>query len=297
MDETRGINPEEIKQDEAEWISKASIGGMIWAEKYQGKGYKYDITSHYPAIMSNTHSIYPIKRGNFKIIKNEDIQKFAPTGIYHCKITGVDKRLFRDNFENYYTNRDIEHARSLGGKVDLIQDGKPNMLEYPRKTHCITGSELFGKYVETIFELKKQGIKMAKNILNILWGLLCEKDDFHMKFNRNSEFQINDGMEMVNIVPINEDEYNINLAKKNKTYKTPYARIAPFLLSNGRQKIANVIKPNIDKIVRVHTDGFVSKEKLEYKFGKELGDLKYEGYCETVNVKNCIDIGDGEWII
>ena len=36
------------------------------------------------------------------------------------------------------------------------------------------GAFLFNKYVDELYELKMKGIQGAKEILNILWGALCE---------------------------------------------------------------------------------------------------------------------------
>ena len=61
-------------------------------------------------------------------------------------------------------------------------------------------------------------------------------------------------------------------------YENDFARIKPFMLSYGRAKIANIILPNIDKVVRVHTDGIICKSRLkDIKLGTNLGDLKFEG--------------------
>ncbi len=45
------------------------------------------------------------------------------------------------------------------------------------------------------------------------------------------------------------------------------------------------MKPNIDNIKWIHTDGFISTQKLNYKTGTNLGDLKFEGEakCQIIN--------------
>lgn len=42
------VKPEEIQQDEADFIMNSSLGPLIYSEPYEGPAHKYDITSMYP---------------------------------------------------------------------------------------------------------------------------------------------------------------------------------------------------------------------------------------------------------
>jgi hypothetical protein len=44
-------------------------------------------------------------------------------------------------------------------------------------------------------------------------------------------------------------------------------RIKPFMLSYGRNKIANIIFSNIDKVVRCDTDGIIVRLKIKIYLG------------------------------
>ena len=59
--------PPNIYQAEAEFISNAKQGALIFAEPYQGEAYKFDIVSSYPSIM-NSSFLFPIKEGEFRNI-------------------------------------------------------------------------------------------------------------------------------------------------------------------------------------------------------------------------------------
>jgi hypothetical protein len=61
--------------------------------------------------------------------------------------------------------------------------------------------------------------------------------------------------------------------------------------------MSKIIEPHIDKIVRMHTDGFTSTEKIKFKqinkysinnvkIGNDLGDIKFEGYFENIHIIN-----------
>ncbi len=46
------------------------------------------------------------------------------------------------------------------------------------------------------------------------------------------------------------------------------------------------MKDHIDELVFIHTDGFISKTKLNIQVGTNLGDLKYCGYCKNTQIIN-----------
>ena len=150
-------HPEIILQDEAEWISNTNTGAIIYAESYNGPGYKYDIRSMYPSIMISSGK-FPIGRGEFNKLDNFDNLSYFQFGIYRCKIiqeNDNDNKLFRFNPKNYYTHTSLEHAKSLGFKIELILDNEPNFLYYSREK-LISFNEVFHKYIDFVFDLKQK---------------------------------------------------------------------------------------------------------------------------------------------
>jgi hypothetical protein len=285
-------NTEHIDQHEAHWIDEASIGGMLWCEKgFEGKVYKYDFVSHYPSILSSEKFRFPIKRGEFQKITNLDKITY---GIYRVKINNVNKKLFRTNPAHYYTHVDLFWAKKLGASLELIQDDAPNFLSYsPDK--LMPCSRVFGRYVKFLFELKKQKVPGAKPLLNVLWGALCQKNLIkHFVHNDNvPEYKgkIYDITSLSNPEDENEgSSFQFRTIDTDVQYKTNYARIAPFLLARGRAILGETLLPNIDHIVRVHTDGFASTKKLQVETGTELNCLKYEGkqHCRIQNVNKIV---------
>ena len=175
---TKSINPpEDILQDEAMWIKESSIGALVWATEYDGELYKYDIKSQYPYLMTQHTLKFPIKRGEFQRIDN--FSEYFQFGIYRCIISKSSdeniNKLFRFNKKNYYTSISLDHAKKLGLKYELIQDSQPNFLYYSRDK-LITFNEVFKSYIELLFDLKEKKVEKSKDILNILWGALCEID-------------------------------------------------------------------------------------------------------------------------
>lgn len=288
---TKAITPERISQDEAEWLKDSSYAALIFAEKYEGEGHKYDLISSYPSSMSSAANFFPRKRGIFKRLTQEqfDNKKYAEFGIYHAIVEDKQHKLFRHNKKNKYPYKDIRKAKELGLKVTLIQDNQPNFLHYPRD-HCVTGKQLFGKFVEVMFELKQAKIPRAKTILNILAGALAEQNRFKLYAKADKPVDIHEDKTIRSVYKMNEEEWIVEVVDNNNIYINNHARAAPFILSNGRQLISRIMAPHIDNIVYCHTDGFISKVPLPYKISDELGGIKFEGKADKCQVLNKITV-------
>ena len=287
---TKFINPEPILQDEAEFIKLSSFSALIYSEKYQGELFQYDVKSLYPYIMTSTTLKFPIKRGEFRFYKT--FGDFIEYGIYRCKVEKSEdeniNKLFKLNFNNYYTSVDLSNAQTLGLKYNLIIDDKPNFLYWSRDK-TITFYEVFENYVSILFPLKEGKVKKAKNILNILWGALCEVDK--RKQYITTEFKINDDEEIVELYPSNKEELNhvIKTTKLNNYYKTNFARICPFVIAQGRRHMAQLLLPHKENVKRILTDGFLINKRIDVKPSNTLGNLMYEGYNENAEIINCIN--------
>ncbi|GBC34018.2 hypothetical protein GLOIN_2v1472929 [Rhizophagus irregularis DAOM 181602=DAOM 197198] len=142
---------------EAEWLSDAMMGGLIWADN-EWKGYGR-------------------QRGKFQTLNDfVDHRGYALYGLFRAKISG-NNILFRQNKRGIYTFINLQRAKKLGLNIQLIQDGKPNALIYDREAR-IPGTVIFGEYVHFLFKIKNQGGiagRVAKRVLNTLWGALCQR--------------------------------------------------------------------------------------------------------------------------
>jgi hypothetical protein len=267
-------NPSSITQLEANFIMNASQGAIIFNTKnYEGQAYKGDVKSMYPSILSS-NMIFPLKEGEFKYITdfNKDYFEY---GIYRCIITGTSK-LFRFNFKNYYTHVDLTRAKELNLDIKLIIDDEPNFLYYSRDK-CLTGSEIFGEYVNYLFNLKEQGVKGAKNILNCLWGALCEKNKYKIIHKNGDVKEIPDNVKP-KFRPFDDNNVIVEYVEYNKEFKYGWSRIMPFLLSKGRSVISKIMEPYNEILIRCHTDGVLfSDEPKNIKYGDKLGDFVFEG--------------------
>jgi hypothetical protein len=274
--------PDKIESYEVD-ILESCRGPIIWAELYEGIAFKYDICSEYPSLMASSQHKYPIGKGELKTFTNEEFEqlKFFSFGIYHVKVTVTNNKVFKVNNENWYTHSDLNYAKTkLKLKMKLIEDGEPNALLYD-STKLITGKKLFGPFVDYLFNLKKAGHREVKQILNALWGALVQSNVLTINTDK-----IRAGKEILTITPNDNGTLMFDTVIREKFYELDFARIKPFMLSYGRLKISNIILTNLDKVVRVHTDGIIcTSEITNIKFGNDLGDLKFEskGNCKIFN--------------
>ncbi|CAG8668453.1 13988_t:CDS:2 [Acaulospora morrowiae] len=230
---------EKISEQEKAWIDLASTGALIFAEKYEGEAIQYDF-----------HTI--------DVSLVEKWTKF-PYGIYKATIEGNPSkkslqctRYLRYNPHGIYTHYDLESAKRNGLKVYLINES-PNVLIYERNVR-ITGKDMFGKWGNILYNIKKEGGtagKVSKALLVSLWGALCEQ--------------------------------------RNGQNYGAYSRIKPFLLVSARKKISEIVRPLGDQVKCIHTDGFIVAGQVNLKTGIEMGELKFEkrGVCI---IKNCISV-------
>lgn len=168
--------PDKISKKEAMWLRKCR-GQLRSAIKYKGKGWKLDIVSAYPYIMSSDKFNVPYKKGKFLTMTNEEFQntKYYKFGIYRVRIlTRVNPFIFRPNDEHYYTHIDLNFAKTLNYEMEIIEDGEPNFLSY--ENCLINGYKLFKPFVDYLFKFKNTGYKTIKVYINRLWGALCKKN-------------------------------------------------------------------------------------------------------------------------
>lgn len=64
--------PDAICDKETEILQKVKNGALIWATKYHGKAYKYDIVSEYASVMTSQYLKIPYGKPEFKTMKKDE---------------------------------------------------------------------------------------------------------------------------------------------------------------------------------------------------------------------------------
>ena len=248
--------------------------------------------SMYPSILIS-NLLIPLQQGEFNLISNNDFQQkeYYAYGLYHCIIKKdnlkVINNLFRFNNKNWYTHIDIKRAKELKLNITIIENNECNFIYY-NSSKCIKACDIFKNYVDVLYKLKDKKIQGSKMILNMLWGVLCEKKKTKHYINIDEQFLIPDNNEILHIKHMDNNKINLHLSNNDYIYKTNYARLCPFLLSQARYNISSLIEPYKNDVINCHTDGFTLPYKPnELKTGLNIGELKYNGYCENYDIKNC----------
>ena len=281
------ITPDPLKELETKWLINTNHGQMIYKEEIT-TGHSYDINSMYASIMRDVNFKIPIKQGTFmKITKAEFNElKYYQYGIYRVQIDNDGsintRKMFRFNHNNYYTTIDLNMAKILGLKINLIEDVEYNFLSYGKGT-TITGSILFKPFVDMVYKMRQDHKnKDFKKILNLLWGSLCASNISTFQYDITKDLDININIDTTRHTLINQfikgDIIKIEYCKTDEYFKYNWIRFKPFLLALGRKKITDVIRPYLDNITYLNTDGFNSNIELtNINLGVEIGQLKYEG--------------------
>lgn len=302
------VIPDPIEQDEAQWLSDCNMGGLMWAKKgYKGEGWKYDINSAYPAILANPKFSFPVKRGEFKRISQQEFDgmKFIEYGIYRAKIYDADYRLLPTR-KKTYVHFDLVRAKELGYRIEIIEDDKPNLLSYAGPNMRLSGNA-FKEFVKELYELKKslgKQFPIFKKQITVLWGALCRKNIVSKFLNKEEYYDLPVDQKLLKTINFGNNHVTLKSLKLDTQYITDFARLGPFLLSRCRCMMSRIIERNIDNVVRVHTDGFISTKKMKFKrqdnncpidqvkLGTDLGDIKFEGHRELIEIQGVNKIID-----
>lgn len=267
--------PEKISVYEEYWLIDATKSALVFGDPCEWtKCYVSDKNSAYPHAMLKMN--FPTQHGTFQTITNDDISQYFKYGIYRCEIQkSNDKmidRLFLFNSKNMYTHYDLEIAKLLNLKVDMICDEDPNFLCYTGKYK--RGVDLFGKTIKRLYDMKKNNVHKAKNILSCGWGGICEKN--RKKYATNGDDMPADA-EIISFECFNDDNVKCHYAMPGKYFKHRLARMKPFILAYCRLQMVKDILPVNEFVIRCATDSIASTKPLKHlSYGHNIGQYKHE---------------------
>ena len=147
---------------------------------------------------------------------------------------------------------------------------------YYSKNCLVAGSYLFGKYVETLYDLKVEKVKGAKLLLNILWGALTESKTYKQVTNITDEMDLSGST----ITKLQCDtKLRVHRIKQTEGYfRTNYGRIKPFILAYGRSQFFFSFRGWEHLVMRMHTDSLYLTEVPNNMLppSNKIGCLKHE---------------------
>ena len=272
---------ENVEYKEAVWIKRCNNGGLVYFDKsykdVEIDAYGYDFKSFYPSILSKSIKI-PLKCGIESTIRKLPIDKYGNVemGYYHVYIEYKDPeflKVFTLSKNHCYTNYSLDIAlkfkKNFGVKVKIFKHENNCYLYNPDE--CKSSKQYFSYWFETLSKAKKDfpDNVLIKPLFSALWGHLSV-------YNLVNVYEVD--ADKINFGDIEDDEadyYNLTneepddknrilkCSPKHQIFKFGIARMMPFLSSYGRVKIANVIYPHIEKVVRIYTDGVVFNAPID----------------------------------
>ena len=78
--------------------------------------------------------------------------------------------MFRFNPLGFYTHFDLELAKSLEMKINLLDTGEVNALIYPKLIQ-ITGRQMFGEWASYLYKIKSESRLAGKAVKLMLISL------------------------------------------------------------------------------------------------------------------------------
>ena len=280
------IKSDKVEKYEFNYLNNGA--GVRYARTdYEGIAYKYDINSYYASIMLSKYARFPITKGTILNIKTDELEqkRFAKFGVYNVRIYCDDDVKFTTLKSNMYSHYEVNYAKILGLKIEVIG---PALVW--NKEDTIPFYDVFNKYVNYLYKLKSKNTD-CKTILNSLWGSLVAKRGGMISCDVRYEDLDTKNNKILKITPIGNDFVKCRVIYKENIlyYRTPYARINPFLLGFARIQMHKTFnKIGYDHILRSHTDSIMCDIPLkkQIKINYSIGSWKYEGKCDNCVIYN-----------
>ena len=289
--------PKAIGDIEGDFLSKAFMGGIRYAERgYEGPYYQFDINSFYPYYMIHKDFQVAFEEGKYERLHefkqvpikkgSSELKNYYKYGMYRCTIEkSADEninKLFKYNSKNYYSHYDLKLAEMLNLNISLF----PGINAYVYEKESLQkGEAMFGTFIKELYEYKKT-CKPIKNIINSLWGTLCQRKTYKEYHNIFKTADIE--LEHIHEFNVDRKLLYIKYTKKEEApFLTSHARVGMILTSFARYKFIEQVLKHKDIIIKIHTDSIMTTEDLseQLNISKEMGAFKLEhhGTCVIVN--------------
>lgn len=275
---------EKIKDYEFKFLENG--GGVRVGDKgYEGIGYKYDINSYYPSLLCSKTLKFPVCEGQLIDMTTEEVEhkRFVKFGVYHAEIECEDDKIFTTISTNMYSHIEINYAKQLGLKINII-----GQCIVWNDEQLVSFHSVFDKFVKYLYPKKKLN-KNIKLILNSLWGASVQKRGGVFTYKIKYEDIDPEKHIIIRTNPIDDTYCTLTTKNKISFFKTTYARINPFLLGMARVTMHKTFqKIGYENVLWSHTDSVVTKISLnkQIKQNYDLGNWKYEGCCKSLKIYN-----------
>ena len=259
--------PEDIELYENYPLFSAFHGGLHAGLRNTGK-YDYDMNSMYPYFMSSPHFTFPVKKGTLETLEEYE----NAYGLYRVKFNFDDCPYVKPS--EWITHYDIKILELFDTPFELVDDGKPNALLYSARQN---GHRAFGNFVKHMYEWRQTCDEKykpyVKKVMNCLWGSMCEKfvKRIRKALDDEEHAYFIDDYEVITKIRVFNDEMAAKIEAMDKSFKYPHARVGIFLTAYARWQMMKIMKPFLNVITYINTDGFETTEDVSHylKIGKK----------------------------
>lgn len=275
--------PEEMTDIEHFAHDESNIGG---AHYYIEKGtfdncVDIDQNGMYLYHMSSKKFTFPNNKAEECYLTTTDLNKqsFFKYGLYKCRIIGESKWLPKSQEYKWQTHYILSIAKNEGLKIEMEENNQINFLAYSKDR--LNGDYAFDETCKYIWGLRTECDEEyrgdAKLFSSSFWGAFCTKN-IKMKY-----VTVDEGIDVSKYKDVTFEirkggDAVVRYCKKNKIFKTNYARLGSFLTSFCRLQLYETIQKLKlqDKVLLINTDGFVLQNATlpDDMFGDGLGKFK-----------------------
>jgi hypothetical protein len=246
--------------------------------------FSVDYSSFYPHLLVDLQ--IPIKKGVKACFPGRIEYGKLQYGIYRVKITKFNKlftNVFNFSEDNHYCSSTLNliynYKEFFELEFELLrtdEDYDYQAIIY-YENQLLRGRDLFGKWLKDMLKVKAALPKnnLVKHLLSTIAGCLYTfntkyvddidgMDISYMDSPKDTKYKCRDSM---------TDNGQYKIVESENAYKYNLARIKPFLIAQGRNRILKLIMKHnlINKVVAIHTDRITFNEDVNF----ETLDEKY----------------------
>jgi hypothetical protein len=285
-------DPEPLDDMEHIILDNAFHGGLHYSQPGEYENcIDYDMNSMYCNYMRKLNFMFPVKKPEYKQMTTHNFNnlQFYPYGLYNVTIK-THHKLWNMKKQGWFTHFDLQIAKML--HMDFsINEHQTNAVLYP-SSDCIRGNKAFDEFVTYYTDLENKTSKdYVKPIRNSLWGFFSKKNKVIKRFKKGDFIDIDnyDIKAMIN----GNNTTTIEMTDNTDIFKFPWARCSIFLTAYCRFQMMKFILDckNLDDIVAINTDGFVSKtQQNQLVVNDSIGfwKIKQRGNCKVINSNTII---------
>lgn len=282
-----------IEYTEHTWMRSTFNAGLFYGKPgTYDFAYAYDFKSFYPTTLCDPEVEFKIPNGPGAQTKLKRLPEKATDlryGFYKVVIRSEHPdvcKVFSFSKSDTYTHISLAFAmrqkERFNFTIKLNKSAEYNAYLYDEQS-LVPTEKIFGQWFRTLSAIREQypKNKLVKHLSSSIVGHLSQIKRVTCDENQIGDYDVSvnaddDGSEYIvdNITYHADGSECFYLMKRNDCYRCNF-RLQPFLTAQARVLIARVALKNIDKVVRIQTDGIVLTECLYSRVPNLFAEPKY----------------------